>query len=244
MAGHCQAPGCTETVLCEAHIIPRGFARTLSGPGGRNLAIKSSGAQAARQQHGEYDTGILCAACDAKLGMLDDYATSLCASLPSTPDARTGQIFEHSPFDGARFASAMLAIFWRASISRREQFRGIDIGPYRDRAAQILFADAPLSSLPEFELVLYRYASSHVDARKFIFMPLWIRAGQLNAYTVGLGGFLVWAKFDQRRVDRLIAPQVINAATSLRAHIIRFSETTEFDYFKKVAHVERRRTAG
>lgn len=136
MAGVCQAPGCEETRLCHAHIVPAGFARTLSGPGGHNKAIRSTGAKRAKQPHGEFDSGILCEACDAKLGRFDEYAITFCASLPLTLNARTGKVFGHAPFDGGQFARAMLAILWRASISDRDQFRDIDLGPYRDRAAQ------------------------------------------------------------------------------------------------------------
>lgn len=228
----CRAPGCAETRLCRAHIVPAGFARTLSGPGGQNKAIRSTGAKSAKQPHGEFDTGILCQECDAKLGRVDEYAITFCASLPQTPGARTGKIFSHAPFDGPQFAQAMLAILWRASVSDREQFRDIDLGPYRDRAAAILFEDAPLATLPEFELVLNRYASSEHDARKFVFMPLRIRSGALNAFTIGLGGFLVWAKVDRRPTARPLSPFVINAASELRAPIIRFEETAEYAYFQ------------
>lgn len=83
------------------------------------------------------------------------------------------------------------------------------------------------------------YASSDHDARKFVFMPLRIRSGALNAFTIGLGGFLVWAKIDRRPTDRLLAPFVINAASELRAPIIRFTETAEYEYFQGAARRER-----
>jgi len=234
MAAACRAPGCTETKLCRAHIVPAGFVRTLSAPGGHNKAVRSTGAQRAMPAHGDYDTGILCSDCDTALGLFDGYAIAFCASLPQTPNARTRQVFAHKPFDGGQFARAILAIVWRASISTRKQFRNISLGPYEDRAAAILFSGAPLSSLPEFEVVLHRYASSDHDARKFVFMPLRIRSGSLTAFTIGLGGFLVWAKVDQRPTDQMLAPFVINSATALRAPLVRFEETAEYGYFQKV----------
>ncbi|MCW3838157.1 hypothetical protein ACFQ1E_19365 [Sphingomonas canadensis] len=241
MTAVCRAPDCTATKLCRAHIVPAGFARTLSAPGGHNKAVRSTGAQRAVPPHGDYDPNILCGDCDTALGRFDGYAIAFCAELPPTPDARTGQVFSHEAFDGAQFARAVLAILWRASISTREQFRAISLGPYEDRAAAILFSGAPLSSLPEFEVVLSRYASSAHDARKFVFMPMRIRSGALTAFTIGLSGFLVWAKVDQRPTDKLLAPFVINAASVLRSPIVRFEESAEYGFFQKAGRRGRER---
>ncbi|MEA3052668.1 MAG: hypothetical protein QOG72_1571 [Sphingomonadales bacterium] len=240
----CRAPGCTETSLCHAHIIPAGFARTLSDLGGHNKAIRSTGAKPAKQPHGEFDAGILCPRCDGKLGAYDEYAIRFCDSLSMTRSTATGGIFRHAPFDGPQFARAILAILWRASVSERDQFRDINLGPYRERAAAILFEEKPLSSFPEFEVVLHRYASDDHDARKFVFMPLRIRSGALNAFTIGLGGFLVWAKVDQRPIHRLLAEFVINAAFELGARIIHFEETAEYAYFQQAAQKDHRRGRG
>jgi hypothetical protein len=224
--------------------MPAGFARTLGEPSGHNKAIRSTGAKPAKQPHGEFDAGILCQTCDAKLGRYDEYAIRFCTSLSMTGDAATGGVFRHAPFDGGQFARAILAILWRASLSERDQFRDINLGPYRDRAAAILFDDEPLSSFPELEVVLHRYASDDHDARKFVFMPLRIRSGALNAFTIGLGAFLVWAKVDQRPVERLLARFVINAASELRAPMIRFEETAEYAYFQQAAQKDHRRGPG
>lgn len=237
----CRAPRCTETKLCRAHVVPAGFARTLSNSGGHNRAIRETGSKPATQPHGEFDTELLCGPCDERLGQLDQYAIQFCASLPQTGHARTGQVYRHAPFDGDTFARAMLATLWRASTSARSQFAGISLGPYADRVASVLFDDAPLTSVPEVDIVLLRYASDEHDARRFLFMPLRIRSGPLNAFTLGLGGFLVWAKFDQRPTDPIFAPFVINAATELFALTMRFEETAEYAYFRQAASVDRAR---
>jgi hypothetical protein len=242
MDQQCQAPGCTTTTLCDARIVPAGFARTLSQPGGYNRAIRATGSKRAKQPHGEFDPAILCKDCDQVLGRFDEYAIGFCAALPQTLH-RQSNIFSFAPFDGPQFARAILTILWRASISARDQFRDIDIGSYRDGAARILFEEAPLSSLPGFEVVLFRYASPDHDARKFVFMPLRIRSGDINAVTMGVGGFLAWAKLDQRRIDPQLAPYVINSAIKLRAPIIPFEDTAEYRYFQNVARLDRPRCA-
>lgn len=239
----CHAPGCAETKLCRAHVVPAGFARTLSDPGAHNRAIRRTGSKPASQPHGEFDTELLCGPCDERLGRLDEYAIRFCASLPQTGRARTGEVFRHAPFDGDTFAQAMLAILWRASASARDQFTGINLGPYADRVASVIFGGASLSSMPEAEVVLLRYASDEHDARRFIFMPLRIRSGALNAFTLGLGGFLVWAKIDRRPTNPILAPFVINAATELLAPTARFEETAEYSYFRQAGRIDRAKAA-
>lgn len=196
MVAICRAPGCNATSLCRAHIVPAGFGRTLSGPGGHNRVVRSTGSKPAKQPLGEFDNDILCSRCDARLGVLDEYPIRLCATLPQTGTGRVGEVFRHSPFDGSRFALGILAILWRASISARSQFQDVRLGPYEDRAAAVLLSGSPMSELPEYEVVLLRYASSEHDARRFVFSPHRIRSGVLNAFTMGLGGFQVYAKVD------------------------------------------------
>jgi hypothetical protein len=242
-ADHCNAPGCGSTDWCDAHIVTRGFARTLSAPGRHNRAIRADGSRKAKQPLGPFDPRVLCSACDAKLGAIDEYAIDFCRAIGTTSDARTGSPFRRAHFDGDRFCLAVLAILWRASLSSHPQWSGISLGPYEARAGEILFGHASLSALAGFEVVLMRYASSEHDARKFIFEPLRIRSGQLNVFVLGIGGFQVIAKFDQRPFDRLLQPYVINGATALNAIHVRLEETAEYAYFQRAAAADRRRTS-
>jgi hypothetical protein len=237
----CLAPGCTSTKLCRAHIFPRGIARTLSRPGGHNRAIRPDGSKPANQPLGAFDTEILCADCDGRLGQFDEYAVRFCTALPTTPAARTGSLFRKAEFDGSRFALAMLAILWRASVSAREEWRDTSLGPYQDRAADALFSEQGLVNIPGFQIVLMRYASSELDARKFIFHPIRIRSGPLNVYVMGVGGFQVLAKFDQRPFNTRLQPYVINGAMHLIVPHVTLEETAEFGLFADAAKAERRR---
>lgn len=237
----CLAPRCTSITLCRAHIFPRGIARTLSRPGGHNRAIRSDGSKPANQPLGAFDTEILCADCDGRLGQLDEYAVRFCAALPMTDAARTESLFRGGEVDGSRFALAMLAILWRASVSSRGEWRDISLGPYQDRAADALFAGNGLANIPGFQIVLMRYASSELDARKFIFHPIRIRSGTLNVYVMGVGGFQVLAKFDQRPFSPRLRPYVINDATRLITPHVTLEETAEFGFFAGAAKAERRR---
>lgn len=239
--GGCHAPGCTATVLCRAHIVPQGFARTLSEPGGHNRAVRATGSKPANQPNGQFDPAILCGPCDGRLGLFDAYAIDFCDALPRSVNERTGSPLQREPFDGTHFAKAMLAILWRASISARVEWSDISFGPYEGQAADILFGDNSLADQDIFEIVLLRYASRHLDTRKFIFHPIHIRSGPLNMYAMGVGGFLVLTKVDQRSFHTPMRPYLIAGASRLETVHIRFEETGEFDFFRRAAAEERKR---
>ena len=61
----------------EAHIIPRAFARDIRDDG-PNMQLRPDRVGQAKPQLGEYDPNILCASCDGRLGLLDDYAIEVC----------------------------------------------------------------------------------------------------------------------------------------------------------------------
>ena len=74
----CRGLNCSSTDLVKAHIMPRGFAKTIRGDE-PNVKIAEKGVVVeANPQLGEHDNGILCASCDGKLGILDDYAIEVC----------------------------------------------------------------------------------------------------------------------------------------------------------------------
>jgi len=235
----CRAPQCASTDLCRAHIVPQGFARVLSAPGGHNRAVRSAGSKPANQPNGPFDTSILCGPCDERLGYFDDYGIAFCAGLPATGAELTGKAFRCVDFDSDRFGKAMLAILWRASISDRAEWAPISLGPHGDRAASLLFGGATLADQSIFEVVLLRYASPELDTRKFIFLPIRVRSGALNMFALGIGGFLVLVKVDQRPFHSTMQRLVINGKDRLESAYLRFEETGEFAFFKGAAAKER-----
>lgn len=104
----------------------------------------------ARPELGEYYRDILCRDCDNKLGVFDDYAIDVCRAFKKK-HTRDGKLFAILNVDGDKLAKFILAVLWRASISKRESFFGIRLGPYEPQARDVLFGAAPLSSLRAFQ---------------------------------------------------------------------------------------------
>jgi hypothetical protein len=153
----CRGLNCTSTDLVKAHIMPRGFARTIKNDGPNVIIAKKRGVLEANPQLGEYDDGILCASCDGKLGILDDYTVEVCRSFETRKQTISRDIFEMSGFDGDKFSKAILAILWRASISERENFKSVSLGPYEATVRDVVFGACELTAFPEYELIMARY---------------------------------------------------------------------------------------
>lgn len=237
----CRRPGCQATQLCDAHIIPAGFARTLSAPNGCNIALKAKGSRRAKNQHGYFDPAILCVDCDGALGKFDEYAINFCKRLVTMPLDVTGKVLSYPDFDGETFVKFALAVVWRASISERPEWTEVSLGRYEPLAANILFGDAELGDSGEFEVSMFRYASPDHDARRFIFNPLQIRSGRLNMFVFGAGGFQILVKADRRPGHPFMRPFVINRANVLRCMTVRLEETAEYQYMMDVGKIDRSR---
>ena len=153
----CRGLNCSSTDLVKAHIMPRGFAKTIRGDGPNVMIAKKRGVLEANPQLGEYDNGILCASCDGKLGILDDYAVEVCRSFETRKQTIAPDTFEMSGVDGDKFAKAILAILWRASVSERDSFKPVSLGPFEATARDVVFGAYELSAFPEYELIMARY---------------------------------------------------------------------------------------
>lgn len=119
-------------------MIPAGFGGFIRGEGS-DIAVTERGANQASPQLGEYDPEILCGACDGQLGRLDAYGLDVCRTFQAAHRRLGGGRFDIPAVDGDQFAKFVLAVLWRASISRRGSFESVALGRYQETARQVLF---------------------------------------------------------------------------------------------------------
>lgn len=239
----CNGLNCSRTDLIEAHIIPKGFARIIRGPG-PNMALSVRKVREAKPQLGEFDRHILCADCDQKLGSFDDYAIDVCRHFERRHLRLPNDVFEYPAFDGEKFTKFVLAVIWRASLSKRDVFREVSLGPYDDQTRDVLFGAKPLRSLKAFEVLVQRYTSEHLDMKGIYSFPRRGPFMNLNAYQFMLSGFRILAKFDRRPLDPEWTHFVTNSARTMRGFFIEFEKTPEFEGVKEVAVNHLMRTQG
>ncbi len=230
--GTCRGFGCTSTDLIDAHIIPAGFARLVRGPD-HTIKVTMRSAGRAKQQLGEFDRTILCSACDNKLGVYDNYALGALSSF-SRKHTMTPQGIAELAVDGDKIAKFVLAVLWRASISSREAFSAVRLGPYEDMARDVLFDVRLLSGFRQFSVFFDRYRSKKIDVENFYLSIGRIRVEGLNAYMFSLAGFRITAVLDARNLPSGLSALAVNGSSTLRTPMVELETTTEFGTMKRM----------
>lgn len=191
----CHGFNCTSTDLIRAHVIPRGFARDMMRASGFNMLVSMDEAQ--KTQHGIFDSNILCATCDNIFGELDKYAVEVCRDFGKRHHEFDNR-FLMRDIDGDKLSKFALAVLWRASISKRSEFKKVDLGPYESIAKEVIFGSKTLKDFPEYELMLLRFKSSRVNVEGVYTSPVRMTDVGINVWGFTLSGFRFMAKIDKR----------------------------------------------
>lgn len=222
----CRGYQCNGTRLIRAHIIPRGFARDMQAGHSHNLKISMDQVQVT--QHGVYDPGILCESCDGELGKLDDYALEICRRFPHEHEITADDWFLMENVDGDQFAKFVLSVLWRASITRRTEFRRVSLGPYEARASEVIFGAKPLRSMAEYELLIGRYKTvGRFNPASTYTSPARSKFEGANGWAFALNGFRIMAKIDKRPLPLILRSVVVNGNKRLVGIFGDFHSTSE-----------------
>jgi hypothetical protein len=150
IVGECKLCG-DRKPLVKAHIIPKQFYRRIRGASPHLIVagIDSTDGKSF-SQNGIHDTGILCAECDNRLGIFDQYGYQVLHEHPiESQIERLGPqlaVYRLGKIDVERFRLFLVALVWRASISTSEVFQLVTLGPYEERLRAIL-AGEPSSAI-------------------------------------------------------------------------------------------------
>jgi len=136
--------GCTkDTTLINAHIIPKSFWVGLKdGEIAPKLMSNKADTYPKKLPIGVYDKTILCHDCEQKFQTIDEYGQKLLLKDESNQE----KLIENGAIVGYRvqnFNYSLLKLFfisilWRASVSSQEFYSKINIGPFEDKAKQML----------------------------------------------------------------------------------------------------------
>jgi hypothetical protein len=235
----CQGLNCSSTNLIESHIIAKGFAR-LAREQGRNITINEQRVGPVNPQLGYFDRNILCASCDNKLGLYDDYLVDLCRTFAKRHTRLNSHLFEMPNVASSIVAKFFLSVLWRASISVRAEHSAVSLGTFEVRARDIVFGARPLSTLAQFKLIVLRLESDHLDVVRFYTMPQRMKFNGLNGYRMSLNGFRFIAFLDTRPAPVQIKPLILREDNTLRGLFMKFEESDEFRQMVALANPMRR----
>lgn len=130
-----------EKELINAHIIPKWafmylYPEDTKDKGAPLNLIEKD--KHTRRPIGPYDQGILCSDCDNYLGNFDGYAKGV--FLDSDLERRGEEAYLIKNVDFEKLQTFLISVAWRASISGRDEFKNISIGPYEDKIKEILLS--------------------------------------------------------------------------------------------------------
>jgi hypothetical protein len=225
----CHGPNCASTKLINAHIIAKGFGRLIRGDG-PNITISPENVGTAKQQLGEFDSGILCADCDGRLGRLDDYVMELCQKFEQQHTKWQDETFELPHADRELLGKFVLSVLWRASISKRPAFAGVRLGPYEKKFRDVIFSSRSIDEVPEAEIILQRYTvRGDIDPAGHFFYPTRFKITGLNFYNFAVGGFRIRTKVGNRPLPEEMRPLSLSRGRVWGTFTV-WEDTSEFQH--------------
>jgi hypothetical protein len=237
MNNSCLHCGASPTI--DAHIFPKAAIRAFRnrGPDQYTMAVLHDRAIKARAQNGIYDPDILCADCDCRVGNLDKWFVENVEAIHESSiglGSYETTAVEIDPILAIRFA---VSVIYRASLSRRDNFDQISLGPYLEIAGS-LAVDGNFSDLSQPLVMMNVLVSRGLDMRQWAFYPIRC-AGDNGLYFVfALSGIQFLVKFGGRNPgvssgDRGFTDVMrIKADCPVRVCIYPFDESGESQFLR------------
>src|ERR1039457_2781011 len=183
-----------EKPLVRAHIVARCLLERLKEGGHVSRYAGERGVLPARTPTGEYDTEILCRSCDSYFSPWEEYAADLLhKSAPAINPSSSQQHYFVKQYDYTALKLCFLSILWRMSVSRRDIFDEIGLGPYEQTIKKMLLNKDP-GTQSDFPIMLMRYKD------KVGSLTMWgadrTKADGINMFRFGIPGYRVFIKVD------------------------------------------------
>jgi hypothetical protein len=186
--------------LIKAHIIPEGFFRRLRKT---DVSLKQfeGGKYPKRAYLGVYDQEILCAECEKRFGDWDNYSQKiLIEDTQSTPLLERQELsvgYNLGPYDYSKLKLFFISMVWRASVSKQKFFSRVSLGPFEQRARQLIENNNP-STQDDFSVCVSVFNSNALGANGFL-DPYTTHVDGVKYVCFYLGVYFASIKVDQRR---------------------------------------------
>jgi hypothetical protein len=193
-----------------------------------------------RPSTGEYDRDILCADCDNNIiGKLESYASKvLFGGVPlKAKTIRNKYGVEYTEFSGIDYSFLklfLLSILWRASISKRDFFSEIKLGPHEEKIRKIIFEGDPRER-DDYPILLLTHRNEPIFPTEYVANPRKTRLFNRIAYVFPIAGIYYIFVIAEDRIDDPL----------MDFSLARYREVTIFHYPKgripKIFDVPRKR---
>ncbi len=189
--------------LIKAHIIPKGLHKQLYSSGENSkIRVGASKRRMKRSPSGIWDKHILCSECDNSFSLWEKYGIEF---LSSPVDKNKiicgphGDKIAYSVYnlDCVKLQLFFLSLLWKASITKREEYATVSLGPYENIIKDI-FLSENVNELKSFS-ILFRRA---IKSPKIHLFPAFFRWEEINFYHLYLGDFEIRIKVDKQKLPK------------------------------------------
>ena len=203
-----------EKKLIRAHIIPRKF--YLDYKSEKYVGVNPQTGEFVLQQCGLYDKNILCEDCDSKILRIyeeEGYRVLLKEIFNHSAIKETSRTMYHmqiGEFDYHALRRFFITILWRASVSDLEECKYIKLGPYEEKALEILKGQKEYDNL--FKILIYKSPEGE-DFNKLVFIGKALFK-KTPAYVINMAGYFVFVIVNYKNCDikikQLYSPYFLN----------------------------------
>lgn len=214
--------------LIDAHIIPRPFYPAVEGAEAVILTGPDNLAYPKRAPVGVYDQNILCAECDAELGVLDQHAVEHLLRGKSRSFIHQGRAVgkTYTTADTDTLLRFVVAVAWRASIASHQMFEGIATGPYESAMLEVLKG----GDIGSFDAIIAEFDE---DAVGFL-NPHHSRFDGIRFMVIYAGRFVLYLKLDKRQMPYTFRASALRLAGAVHTVVRDYSRSKEFDLLRMI----------
>ena len=197
---------CTnEATLIDAHVIPRSFWEIDAAQPPPRMVTNIKGVFPKRIPIGVYDQTIVCEPCERSFSDYDSYAARLFLNrfneFEEVRDSNrrlTGYVLRN--VDYRLLKLFVIAILWRASVSSHSFFSRVRLGPFEERAREMLVRRDP------GDTATFATLFSVWDGAESVMMdPFAERWDGVRSYRFYLDRFVAYIKVDRRPLPEQLA---------------------------------------
>jgi len=131
-----------EKLLVQSHVIPEFLYRPLYDDKGRAIEAKLVPKGFKYLQKG-YREPLLCKGCECIISQFETYFANAWYQERKCPNKINNSAVQVTGLDYSLFRLFHLSILWRASISKLEEFSGVQLGLHEERIRRMIFARDP-----------------------------------------------------------------------------------------------------
>jgi len=200
MNGICKRCG-KAAKLCRSHIIPEGAFRPVYDEHSRALNISSEGATPREVQQGVWEY-MFCRDCEDFFEDIETPFQRFWKHPKTLPSKLTSSHIFVQDVDYNNTKRFLFSVLWRAHVTSRPEFYGVDLGPHAIKIDALLRSSAPISAsvYPVFGYVLKNIETDGPDD-KILITPASSRTDGHRSYEVAFLG-IAWLVFiSSHKVD-------------------------------------------